>query len=369
MGKLRAGIIGLGFIGKLHLDALRRVPYAEIIALCDADSQTTKDLCKQHRIICACTDWRTLMADPRVEVVHNCTPNCMHDEINRCALLAGKHLYSEKPLSGSASQARSMLELAVRQGVAHGLNHQYRVNAVVQEMRARLQKGLAGRPLMAYGCYLQETASRQTDWSPRMENTGPARTLNDIGVHWVDTAECVLGQPIKDVMADLIVHHPVRTGADRRMHAMTTEDTALILMHFMDGTPGQLLVSKAANGHKNDLRLLVACEAYEMEWRQEEPDRLYLGLKEEGTETVYMNVRTCQEEVRPFITTPMGHVMGWTDALHNALSVFYDAILNGSYQNSKQTYATFEDGFRGMAFVEACIRSNRERCWVEVERL
>ncbi len=368
MEKLGVGIIGLGFIGRLHLDAARRVPCAEINALCEADLNTARDAAAQYGVRAAYGDWRELIADPNVQVVHNCTPNALHDEINRAVLKAGKHLYCEKPLSNSAAEAREMWELAVKQGVAHGLNHQYRLNAAVQEMRARVQKGLAGRPLMACGCYLQESGSRASDWSHRMANTGPARALNDIGVHWVDTATCVLGQPVKEVMAELATHHPLRMGPDGVQHAMDTEDTGLILLRFMDGMPGQLLVSKAANGHKNDLRLSVACDGYEMEWRQEEPDRLRLGLKEEGTEILYMNPKTCQEEARPYVTTPMGHVMGWTDALRNALAAFYGSILDGSYTKEKQPYSTFADGFHGMAFVEACIRSSGERRWVEVER-
>ena len=369
MQKLGVGIIGLGFIGRLHLDALRRTPCVEVTALCDVNREGTQALCNTFDIPIAYDDWHALIDDPRVQVVHNCTPNMYHDDINRCVLLAGKHLYAEKPLSNSAAQARKLAMLAKSQGVANGLNHQYRFNAAVQEMRARLQKGLAGHPLMAYGCYLQETASRAADWSLRMENTGPARVLNDIGVHWVDAAECVLGQPVKEVMADLVIHHPVRMDTDNHPHNMMTEDTGLILLHFMDGTPGQLLVSKAANGHQNDLRLHIACEAYEMEWRQEEPDRLYLGLKEEGMEILYMNARTCQDDVQPYITLPMGHVMGWADGLRNALSAFYGSIFTGSYQSKKPPYATFEDGFRGMAFVEACIRSSKERRWIDVEQL
>lgn len=221
---------------------------------------------------------------------------------------------------------------------------------------------------MAFGCYLQESASRADDWSSRMENTGIARALNDIGIHWADTACCALGQPIRSVMADLTLHHPVRTDAQGGTHVMETEDTGFVLLRFADGTPGVLAVSKAANGHKNDLRLSVQCEQYGMEWVQEEPDRLRIGHRDTGTETVYMNARACQPETKPYVTLPMGHVMGWADALRNALEAFYASIRDGSYRNAKQPYATFEDGFRGMAFVEACVRSNQTRQWTEVEQ-
>lgn len=369
MRTLNAAIIGLGFIGPQHIDAIRRTPQAVPAVICDQNPSAVQSACRRYGVAEGVTDWRAVIQDPRIDVIHNCTPNAMHDEINRAALEAGKHVYSEKPLSQSAAMARELHLLAKERGLAAGLNHQYRMNAAVQEMRARLQKGMAGRALMLTGCYLQESASRDTDWSVKMENTGIARTINDIGVHWVDTACAVLGQPITQVMADIHIHHPVRTDADGAAHAMDTEDSAFILVRFADGTPGQLTVSKAASGHKNDLCLNVWCDGYGMEWQQEQPDRLVLGEKEIGFTTVYMNPRTCQEEVRPYVTTPMGHVMGWTDAFHNAVAAFYASIADGTYLTESVPYSTFRDGFMGMAFVEACVRSSRERRWVEVEQL
>jgi len=188
MQPLRVGIIGLGFIGMQHMDALRRVPAAEVTALCDPNKDTLRLAQKSCNVPRIYTDWRDLLADPNIDSIHNCTPNALHDEINRAALLAGKHIYCEKPLSASADGARAIWQLAKKQKLAHGLNHQYRLNAPVQEMRARLQKGLAGKPLMIFGCYLQESGSRANDWSQRMENTGMARAINDIGIHWLDTA-------------------------------------------------------------------------------------------------------------------------------------------------------------------------------------
>ncbi len=369
MEQLRIGVAGLGFIGPQHIDGLRRVPGVVVAAVCDRDEGSLRAVQERFGIEKAYADWRQLAEDPDIDVVHNCTPNAVHDEVNRAALENGKHVYCEKPLSQSAAEARAVWKLAVARGLAHGLNQQYRLNAPVQEMRARLQKGLAGRPLMVYGHYLQESGARSTDWAPRMGNTGIARTVNDIGIHWADTACCVMGQPIVAVMANFVTHHPVRIDAAGGAHPMDTEDTAFILVRFADGTPGTLLASKAAMGHKNDLRVCVSCDGYGMEWAQEEPDRLTVGVKDVGFETVYMNPRTCQPEVKPYITTPMGHVMGWPDALHSALEQFYASIRTGGYRNGPQPYATFEDGFRGMAFVEACVRSHQTRAWAEVEQI
>ena len=363
MKKYRAAVIGLGFIGPLHLDALSRVPQAEIAAVCDLDPAALHRHAERLGVP-AVSDWHAIASDPSIDVIHNCLPPGLHDQVNREILLAGKHLYCEKPLSLSAASAREIAALAEKQGVRAALNHQYRMNAAVQEMRAQVKKGMAGRALAVTGCYLQESAVRDTDWSSRMENTGVSRTLSDIGTHWADTACCVLGQPIAQVLADLHIHHPVRTDSAGKAHAMDTEDTGFILVRFADGTPGQVTVTKSAAGHKNDLRLSVWGENYSLEWEQEQPDRLRRGIQGVGFETVYMNPKTCQEETRPFITAPMGHVMGWPDALRNAVQAFYDSL---SDPGAPVPYATLRDGFAHMAFVEACVKSSREGRWAEVE--
>ena len=364
MKKYRVAILGMGFIGPQHLDALARVPQAETALLCDLESPALRAYSRRTGIP-VCTSWQEAIADPAIEVIHNCLPVSMHDEVNRAALLAGKHLYCEKPLSLTTKGAREMAELAQRQGVRAGLNHQYRMNAAVQEMRARVSHSLPGRVLAVSGCYLQESASRSMDWSSRMENTGISRALSDIGTHWADTASCVLGQHITEVMADLHIHHPVRTDAQGNAHAMDTEDTGFLFVRFADGTPGQAVISKSANGHKNDLRLSIWGEEYSMDWQQETPDRLVIGKRDTGFETVYMNPRSCQTETIPYITAPMGHVMGWPDSLRNAIQAFYDSL--DQPKEAPVPYATLQDGFRHLAFVEACVRSHREKRWVEVE--
>ena len=365
MKKYRVAVLGTGFIGPLHIDALGRVPQAEVTAACGLEDETLGALSARCGIR-TCKDWRELVNDSEIDVIHNCLPVGMHDEVNRAALLAGKKVYCEKPLSLTAAGAREITLLAEEKGITVGLTHQYRMNAAVQEMRALAARGLAGRILAATGCYLQESGSREDDWSSRMENTGIARALSDIGTHWADTASCVLGQPITAVMAYLHTHYPVRRDAEGREHEMDTEDTGFILVRFADGTPGQLTVSKSANGHKNDLRLEVWGSDYSLGWEQETPDRLWIGRKGGSCETRYMNPRECQPETKPYITAPMGHVMGWPDALRNAIQAYYNA-LDGDAGETR--YATFRDGFRHMAFVEACVRSSREKRWVEVEKL
>lgn len=199
MKKWNVAIIGLGFVGKLHYDALRRLPNVHVRTIVVHKAQDIP-LVKENYDADVVTDcWQEAVADPQIQVIHNCTPNALHDEINLAAIGAGKHLYAEKPMSLTTAGAEEVLAAAKAAGIAHAINYQCRMNGAVLEMRARLQRGQAGRPLYVGGQYLQESVARKTDYTPRrIPETSPARALLDIGVHWADTAGFVMGCPISN---------------------------------------------------------------------------------------------------------------------------------------------------------------------------
>lgn len=99
MKKWNVAIIGLGFVGKLHYDALRRLPNVHVRTIVVHKAQDIP-LVKENYDADVVTDcWQEAVADPQIQVIHNCTPNALHDEINLAAIGAGKHLYAEKPMS------------------------------------------------------------------------------------------------------------------------------------------------------------------------------------------------------------------------------------------------------------------------------
>ena len=166
MKKWNVAIIGLGFVGKLHYDALRRLPNVHVRTIVVHKAQDIP-LVKENYDADVVTDcWQEAVADPQIQVIHNCTPNALHDEINLAAIGAGKHLYAEKPMSLTTAGAEEVLAAAKAAGIAHAINYQCRMNGAVLEMRARLQRGRAGRPLYVGGQYLQESVARKTDYTP-----------------------------------------------------------------------------------------------------------------------------------------------------------------------------------------------------------
>lgn len=175
MKKWNVAIIGLGFVGKLHYDALRRLPNVHVRTIVVHKAQDIP-LVKENYDANVVTDcWQEAVADPQIQVIHNCTPNALHDEINLAVIRAGKHLYAEKPMSLTTAGAEEVLAAAKAAGIAHAINYQCRMNGAVLEMRARLQRGQAGRPLYVGGQYLQESVARKTDYTPPSDSGDLAR--------------------------------------------------------------------------------------------------------------------------------------------------------------------------------------------------
>lgn len=365
----KVGVIGIGFIANLQIAALAMIPDVKIKTLCVSCPEKIQAAKTMYGIDHVTDDWREVIADPEIDVIHNCTPNHLHDEINLAAIAAGKHVYAEKPLSTTKEAAYEVWQAAKAAGIAHGINHQYRMNAAVIEMRQRIKNGLGGKTLFASGCYLQESVARHDDYNKRrIPETSPARAVLDIGIHWVDTISFVLGQPITKVQAKMYTHYPVRinpeTGEEIQIHS---DDTTSVMVEFADGTPGQALFSKCMLGHKNDLVVTVSGERNEYSWRQEQCDILRVGNREIGNEQVFMNKAYCDPVTHPFISLPPGHAFGWRDALVNAMQAYYQSVEDKSYLKKDCLYATFEDGWRGNCFVDACLRSNKEGSWISLD--
>ena len=369
MERINVGIIGVGFIGKQHYEALRRIHGVHIRAIAVHDAAQIEAVKDLYDVDYVTDDWRKMVSDPEIQAIHNCTPNILHDEINLAVIAAGKHIYAEKPLSITTEGAKKVYDAAVAAGVAHGLNHQYRMNAAVQEMHNRIQADRCGKMLYVSGRYMQDSFARRTDYAKsRIPENSPARCVLDIGIHWFDTATFVVGMPIRRLYAKMITSHPVRidpaTGKEIEIHS---DDTTCVMVEFEDGTPGSAVFSKVMLGHKNDFQLVVSGEQCEYRWEQERCEMLYVGNREIGNESVYMNPNFVMEQTKPYISISQGHNMGWATAQKNAVQAFYNSIRDGSFKTGNVPYSTFKDGWMGNQYVDACLKSSAENRWVELD--
>ena len=372
MKRLKVCLIGIGFIGKQHVEAVRRIPAVEIAAVSDLNEPMLEKFCEENAIPAWYTDYVEMLEKEKPDIVHVCTPNWLHFIVSREAILRGINVYCEKPLALDPEETGELVRLAREHGVLGAVNYNYRQNAQAREMHARIHAsdGSWGKTFLVRGYYLQgyNISDWAGGWKYDIDKGGKTRALSDIGSHWIDLAQFVTGQKIKRVMADFSMVYPFRKkrtpdGEEPELIEVKNEDIAQVLMEFEDGAKGNLIASVAAAGHKNDLSISIDGSRYSMTWDQENPDKLFISSNEEGLTMKHAGPECLSPEARSYGTLPSGHPVGWADAFRNGMAAFY-ACVRGK---EEKLYATFEDGDYVVRVLEACYRSNQEKRWVEVE--
>ena len=350
------GVVGAGFVGPHHVDAVRRVSFARVVGVASSSAASARAKAAALGIERSYANYQELIADPDIQVIHNCTPNHLHFEVNAAAIAAGKHIISDKPLGLNAADARKMLALATNAGVFHGVTFNSRGNPLVQHARRAIADGTIGAPRFVHGHYLQDWLLKDTDYSWRLEpeQNGPAQALGDIGSHWCDLAEHVTGCRITHVLADITTSVPVRQGK-----TMQLEDLASVLLRFNTGAKGSFSVAQIAAGHKNDLVLEVNGAASSLKWRQEAQNELWIGERDEASRLLQKDPNLMNPAGREIAILPGGHQEGWTDAFAALIRTMYGHIAEWRGRDTPLSpmVPTFADGARANAIVDAILAS------------
>ncbi|WP_413733668.1 Gfo/Idh/MocA family protein [Sodalis sp. RH21] len=380
---IKAGIVGTGFIGPAHIEAIRRLGLVEVVALCDTPLAAAQAKAAQLGVPHAYGDIDALLAHPGLDVVHNCTPNHLHAEINRKILRAGKHVFAEKPLCMTVDEARELVAMAEDAGVVHGVSFVYRQFAMVQQAASMLRHGQLGRLFCAHGGYLQDWMLLETDYNWRVDAAlgGDSRAMADIGSHWCDTVQFVTGRRITEVMADLSIVWPTRKAsvpgngtfttkqedAGYEDRPVSTEDLGFVLFRFDDGSKGCFNVSQVSAGRKNRLNFEVNGSDASLAWDQETPQRLWVGHRARGNQVLSDDPGLMNVDAARSAHFPGGHIEGWPDAFKNMMLQFYTAVGAGrAPAKGHSPFATFYEGAGVMSIIDAIMQSYRQRRWVRV---
>lgn len=376
--KLRAGIVGAGMMGYTHTEALRRIPGIEVVALADSNLALAQKACDELCIPAYYGSYAEMLASEHLDTVHICTPNFAHFEVCKAAIQAGVNIYCEKPLANTAAEAAQLCALAREHKVLCAVNFNYRHNAIVQEMRERIAAADWGRTFLIHGTYIQDWMMYDSDYNWRCVPAlgGASRTVADIGSHWFDIVQFITGKKIVRVYAKLLTVLPQRKkfatqaatfqkqlGDCYELVDIDTEDAAFVLVQLEDGTLGNLVLSQVSAGYKNGLNVSIDGSRYSMSWNQETPDRLYIGDREIGNTCIQAATDALHGTARMYATLPAGHVVGWNDALCNAIQSFYEELCG----ETNNRFARFEDGDRIVRIVEACLASSENDRWVDVQ--
>jgi predicted dehydrogenase len=382
---IRVGIAGTGFAAAAHVDALRRLPDVEVVAVAGADGGRAREFAARHGISRSWGAHLDLVKDRGVEVVHNCTVNRCHAEISLAALASGRHVLSEKPLAMDATESEALVtaaESAAADGVLSAVCFNYRHYPLVAQLRTMLASGEYGRAHLVHGTYLQDWLLLKTDWNWRLEPRvgGLSRAVADIGTHWADLIQHVLGEPIVEVLADLATLHPTRVrpnGASTTFLAngpgegeaepIATEDFGTVLFRLRGGARGSFTVSQTSAGHRNGLAMHIDAATASFTWNQEEPDRMWIGRRSAPNLELVRDAALLHDGPAAQVRLPAGHPEGWSDALTNAIADFHAGVRAGREgRDHRLTIASFREGHDRVVLVEAILASHRDRRWTPV---
>jgi len=384
MKRIGMGLIGPGFVAVHHVDAVRRLGDVEVVAIAGSTQQSADKKAREYKVDRAYGDYRDLIADPDIQVIHNTTPNHLHLPVTLAALAAGKHVISDKPLALNPQEGKVLRDAAVAAGVAHVVTFNYRGNPLVQQARGMIARGESGAVSFVHGHYLQDWMSDPNVYSWRSDPArgGSSSALGDIGSHWCDLAEHVSGLKIVSVLADITTVIPVRYSAGASAEAFSTktsgervpvnvqsEDLASVLLRFENGAKGCFSVGQVLPGHKNDLILEVNGLASSLKWKQEQQNELWIGHNKQPNAVMAKDPSLVSPDARRYVHLPGGHQESWADAFCNLIRDAYAWIGDGGAPEAKPAMLpTFNDGYRSTCLVDAMLKSHAGgNVWQPVE--
>jgi len=371
------GLVGPGFVGAHHVDAVRRLGNVDVVGVAASSASSARAAADRLGIPRAYGDYDALVADPDVHVVHVATPNYLHAPVVKAALRRRKHVVCDKPLALSCREAEELLIAARDAGVVHAVTFNYRGNPMVQEARTLVARGELGSAHFVHGSYLQDWLIEASDfsWRLELEKGGESSAIADIGSHWFDLVEHVVGTRIASVCADVatVVTTRIRPEANAQSfpgHAkpggtavdVQSEDLAAVLLRFENGARGVVSVGQVCAGHKNDCWFEVNGSLGSLRWAQERQNDLWVGRRHGANEVRTKDPATLDAETRRYVHLPGGHQQGWSDAFHFVMRDIYSAIRAAPGAHDRvpaPALATFEDGHRAACLVDAVLGSAR----------
>lgn len=384
MGHPKVAVIGLGFMGRTHIQSLRRLGL-EVHGVAGVNEEEGSRVAAELAIGKWYISFADAIADPEVEVVHLCTPNYLHYQQAKAALEAGKHVLCEKPLAMTMEQSRELAALAKKKGLITAVNYNLRFYPICQEARERVKSGELGAPYLVTGGYLQDWLYLKTDWNWRLEpeQGGDMRVVADIGTHWMDLVTYITGLQISAVMADFSIIHKTRLQPRGEVETfagkieknlstnevpINTEDVAVILFRFDNGALGSVTLSQVSAGRKNFLWFEICGAKTAYHWEQENPNEMWIGHRDQPNQVLLKDPSLFHDNARGLSGFPGGHAEGYPDTFLQVFRQFYKAIETGK-MSQDSPFATFTDGHHEMVLCEAIKLSARENRWVALSEI
>ena len=374
---IRTAIFGTGFMGRVHLEALRRVEHVEVAAISGRNGAAADKLGSAFNVPRISAE--AILRDSSIQAVHICTPNAQHFPMAKKALLAGKHVLCEKPLAVSSAEAQELTALASQRDLRNCVCHNLRYYPMVQHIRRLREDGDLGDILVVQGTYSQDWLLYETDWNWRVSSKdgGPSRCMADVGSHWFDMAEHLTGLRVTALCADLQTFHatrkqprgPVETFANKLASDRETTDTPVdtedmgAVVFRMGRARGAMTASQVSAGRKNRLSIEIYGTKAGVAWDQERPDELWIGQRDTPNRIIIKDPALLKPGAQPFADLPGGHSEGYDDTFKQVFRRFYASIADPA---APRDYPQFVDGLRQLLILDGELQSTRSRQWIDV---
>jgi predicted dehydrogenase len=379
MKEINAAIVGLGFVGRAHLEALRRLGIT-VKGILGSTPERSKAAAETLRLLHAYSSLDELAADPSVQVVHLCTPNHLHFPEASQLLRAGKHVLSEKPLTMDSRESAALVSLVKEMNLVGGVAYNLRYYPLCQEAHVLIKQGKIGQVRLVHGSFLQDWLLFPTDWNWRLETKlgGDLRAVSDIGTHWLDLMMWMTGSRVSELCADLATVLPSRRRPKGRVETfqkagnmeteevmISTEDYASVLLHFENDAHGVMSVSQVSAGRKTRLWFEVDGSEGSLAFDSESPNTLWIGRRDRASEVLPKDPGLMTPEARGYAAYPGGHAEGYPDTFVQLFKDFYAYVSAGDFR-APRTFPTFETGHHEIILCEAILESSQKKAWVSL---
>lgn len=379
MKRFRACVIGVGFIGAAHIEALRRLGNVDVVAV--ANTSDAEGKAAANCVPKGYTDYREMLDIEKPDVVHICTPNNSHYDMAMYAMERGIAVVCEKPLTTTMEQAKELCRYAKEHNIVNAVNFNCRWYPQVMQCRSMVESGEVGEVYTVHGSYLQDWMYLDTDFSWRLDPvlSGESRAFGDIGSHWIDMVESVTGLKAVEVFADFGIFHktrkkPLKAVAtysgmalrpeDYEEVPVETEDYCAVLFHFDNGAFGTCVINQVFAGRKNQMVMNISGSKCALRWDSEDSNQLWVGRRDTYNQTVVKDPSILDPLAAAANSYPGGHVEGFPDTFKQNFRAIYAAIEKGD--TTPGLFATFEAGLREMELCNAICLSAKEGRWVKV---
>lgn len=368
--RIRLGMVGGGegaFIGAVHRIAARMDDHYTLVAgalSADPDRARRSGATLGLDASRSYTSYEEMVRSEvarkdGIEAVAIVTPNHLHAPIASAFLKAGVHVICDKPLTTTLDDALALQRLAHDSGLVFSVTHNYTGYPMVRQARSMVQGGVLGDIRVIQVEYPQDwlteklegTGQKQAEWRTDPARSGAGGCLGDIGTHAYNLADFVAGIPLAELCAELTTFVP-----GRRL-----DDNVQILLRYANGARGMLWSSQVAPGNENGLRLRVYGSKGGLEWCQVEPNHLVYAPFGQPRQIISRGSGAADAAAQRLTRIPAGHPEGYLEGFANIYSEAAHAIRaarDGQRPDEAVLYPTVDDGVKGVAFIEAAVRSS-----------